>query len=429
MSRYPRTGAVKTRLIPLLGAQGAADLHRELAAHCVARLRPLQATGEAHVEVHFDGGSAAVVRDWLGAWPHMVAQRDGDLGERLHAALSGAFDAGARAAAVVGSDCPSARAVHVRAALRSLDGSDVAIGPAEDGGYWLLAMTAGAAPRALPALFDGVAWGGPDVFEQTLERARAAGLRVTVAERLADVDRPEDVGLWSAQQAIEKAPPESVTVVIPAIDEAGRVGAAVRSALAGGALEVIVVDGGSVDGMRRAAEAAGARVLESPRGRASQMNVGAAEAAGDALVFLHADTRLPEGSAAAVCKALAGEGIGGGCFAWGCDDSSLAPLFTAVGRIRVAITAAPYGDQAIFLRRRTFEDLGGFPLQPVMEDWELVRRFRRLGRLKVLPDRAMTSARRYTEQGALRAVGRDLAVIGGYHLGLDPVALDAWRRR
>lgn len=428
MARFPRAGAVKTRLAPMLGPKGAAELHRELAAHCVARMRPLQATGEARVEVHYEGGSRAAVREWLGRWPQLVPQPDGDLGDRLRAALARSFASGAQGAIVLGSDCPGARATHVRRALRLLGSHDVAIGPAEDGGYWLLGVRAEAAPRALGVLFDRIAWGGDDVFRQTLGRARGAALRVGQADRLGDVDRPCDLGSWHDERLRETAPPTSVSVIVPAVDEVARVGAAVRSAIAGGASEVIVVDGGSSDGTAREAEAAGARVIHAARGRAGQMNLGASAARGDALVFLHADTRLPAGFAALVLEALAAEGTSGGAFAWGTDDTPLARLFMWAGSTRVAVFRVPYGDQALFLLRRTFEDLGGYPIQPVMEDWELAQRVRRLGTLRVLPERTLTSSRRWTEAGVLRPTIAYLGIIAGYRLGIDPVVLDGWRQ-
>ena len=428
MARFPKAGAVKTRLIPALGAQGAAELHRELAAHCVARMRPLQSTGEARVEVHVDGGSTASVRAWLGRWPRVVPQADGDLGDRLRAALSSALTSGAASGVVLGSNCPGVRATHVRAALRQLTTHDVVIGPAEDGGYWLLGIRADAASRALAALFDGISWGGDSVFRQTVERAHAASLTVATLDELADVDRPEDVDRWHAERAGERKPIESVSVVIPALDEVDRIGAAVGSALDGGAAEVIVVDGGSSDATRDAAQAAGARVIDARRGRACQMNAGASEATGDALVFLHADTRLPAGFAARVRDELASAGTSGGAFTWGTDDTPLAGIFNRVGSARIAVFRVPYGDQALFMRREVFDDLGGYPVQPVMEDWELARRLGRLGELRLLPERAITSSRRWTEGGVLRPSIMYLAIIAGYRLGIDPEVLDGWRQ-
>jgi rSAM/selenodomain-associated transferase 2/rSAM/selenodomain-associated transferase 1 len=413
-------------LIPALGADGAAALHREMAAHCVARMRPLQVAGDARVEVHVEGGSPGSVAGWLGHWPRFVRQSDGDLGDRLRAALSGAFASGAPSALVVGSDCPAARATHVRAALRRLETHDVVVGPADDGGYWLLGVRADAESRALPALFEGIEWGGSAVFRDTLRRAAGAGLSVAVAECLADVDRPEDLPLWHAERERER--PRSVSVVVPALNEAAAIGAAVSSAFGGGAGEVIVVDGGSTDGTRHAARSAGARVIDVSRGRAGQMNAGAAAATGDALVFLHADTTLPAESAALVCQALSAEGTSGGAFSWGTYDTPLERLFAFAGRMRMAVFRVPYGDQALFMTKRTFEDLGGYPSQPVMEDWELARRMMRLGSVRILPQRALTSSRRWNKAGVVRASVAYLAIIAGYRFGIDPVVLDGWRQ-
>lgn len=428
VTRFPEPGAAKTRLEPVLGYAGAAGLHRELAAHCVSRMRPLQATGEARVQVHWDGGSAGAVRDWLGDWPQFIRQADGDLGDRLRAILSAAIDSGARTAVVLGSDCPGARATHVRSALERLADHDVVIGPADDGGYWLLGVSARASSRALPVLFEGIAWGTDAVLRETLERAEAASLRVALAEKLSDVDRPEDLRVWRRERAGELTALGPVSVVVPALNEAACIGGAVRNALDGGAAEVIVVDGGSTDGTSRAAALAGAQVIEAPQGRAVQMNAGASAATGDALVFLHADTRLPAGFASRVREALAVGGTSGGAFSFATDDGPLAGFLSRIGRARNTIFGVPYGDQALFLRRRTFEDLGGYPSQPVMEDWELARRLQRLGELRLLPEFAVSSSRRWTEAGLVVPTVSYLAIIAGYRLGIDPVTLDGWRR-
>ena len=244
------------------------------------------------------------------------------------------------------------------------------------------------------------------------------------------MDRPEDVPDAEAVLAADALSPDArVSVVIPALDDSELVGTAVASARAAGAHEVIVVDGGSRDGTRLAAEEAGARVIDAAPGRAAQMNAGAAQSSGEILLFLHADTELPPDAAALAREALTVPGTVAGAFGFAVpSDARFAALISAVGRWRARVTGHPYGDQGLFLSARTFRDLGGFPDLPTMEDWEFVARLRKLGRVAVLDEPAVTSARAWEQNGLLRKTISNLAVIWGYQLGIDPDLLATWRR-
>ena len=220
-----------------------------------------------------------------------------------------------------------------------------------------------------------------------------------------------------------------LSVVIPALNEAGAIAAAVRSAVAGGA-EVIVVDGGSADGTPERAAAAGATVLHSPPGRARQLGVGAGSARGEAVLFLHADTLLPPGWSRSVEEVLADPRVAGGCFRLRFDARSPALALVEWGaRLRVALLGLPYGDQALFLRRSVLERIGGVPEVPIMEDLDLVRALRREGRLARIPLAVATSARRYRARGTLRTALRNTLAAGGWALGLDRERIAAWYRR
>jgi len=220
-----------------------------------------------------------------------------------------------------------------------------------------------------------------------------------------------------------------LSVVIPALNEAGAIANAVRSAAAGGA-EVIVVDGGSADGTPESAAAAGATVLYSSPGRAHQLGVGAGRARGEAVLFLHADTRLPPGWSRGVEEALADPGVAGGCFRLRFDPPTPALALVAWGvRLRVALFGLPYGDQALFVRRQVLERIGGVPQVPIMEDLDLVRAIRREGRLARLPLAIATSARRYRTRGILRTVLRNALAVSAWGLGLDRERIAAWYRR
>jgi rSAM/selenodomain-associated transferase 2 len=224
-------------------------------------------------------------------------------------------------------------------------------------------------------------------------------------------------------------PAVQLTVVIPALDEAEQITGAIASAGAAGC-EIIVVDGGSRDGTPERAAAAGARVVAAPRGRAGQLAAGARLAKGDTILFLHADTRLPEGWDGAVRGALADPRVVGGAFRLVFEPRSPMLRFIELGtRLRVALLRMPYGDQALFARRSVLESLGGIPQVEILEDLDLVRGLKRRGRLACLPLPAVTSSRRYRAAGPLRTMLRNWAAVAGWWLGLPRERIAGWVRR
>lgn len=219
-----------------------------------------------------------------------------------------------------------------------------------------------------------------------------------------------------------------IAVVIPARDEADGICAAVQSARAAG-VEVLVVDGGSVDATAARARAAGARVLRAPPGRARQMQAGANAANADAILFLHADTRLPADYAAALRQALANPRVAGGAFALRFAERRPALRWVEWGlRLRLWFLRLPYGDQAVFVRRSALMQLGGVPQAPIMEDLDLVRGIQRLGGFAMLRSAVTTSARRYLQRGVARTVWRNALALAGWSLGLPRARLAAWYR-
>lgn len=186
-ARAPRPGQTKTRLIPALGAEGAAALHARL-IHRTLRVAREAAPGRVELWCSPDAGDEffSACEDRYGVV--LREQPEGDLGARMHAALADARAAGEHAV-LVGTDCPALSADHLRRARDWLEsGADLVLGPAEDGGYVLIG-----AGRPEPVLFTGMPWGTERVFAETLARARDAGLAVQCLEPLADLDRPEDL--------------------------------------------------------------------------------------------------------------------------------------------------------------------------------------------------------------------------------------------
>ena len=212
-----------------------------------------------------------------------------------------------------------------------------------------------------------------------------------------------------------------VSIVMPVLNEADCVAATLQglAALRGAGAELIVVDGGSRDATLKRCKGLADLTLVAPRGRARQMNFGAARAAGTTLLFLHADTRLPADALGLVQRALdSGHD-------WGRFDVTIegrSRLFPVIARMmnwRSRLSGIATGDQAIFVRRDLFEALGGFPDQPLMEDIELSKRLRRRGRPACIAQRVVTSGRRWERHGVWRTVAKMWRLRFLYWLGVS----------
>lgn len=184
MLKAPRPGLVKTRLAREVGEPEATRIYRRLVELQMSRL----GTGW-RIEIHYAPSDAeGEMRSWLGDGHHYEPQADGDLGDRMRAAMIGAFGRGACRVVFLGGDCPYVDEDVLRVAIEALDEAEVVLGPATDGGYYLIGMK-----WPLPALFEGVDWGTPIVLRQTMERITREGLRATLLRELEDVD---DLPSW-----------------------------------------------------------------------------------------------------------------------------------------------------------------------------------------------------------------------------------------
>jgi rSAM/selenodomain-associated transferase 2 len=198
-----------------------------------------------------------------------------------------------------------------------------------------------------------------------------------------------------------------LSVVLPVLNEAAGLGDALQALepLRARGADIIVADGGSSDRSAALATAGGAHVVNALRGRALQMNAGAAQATGDVLLFLHADTRLPADADALISQALAA-----GAQVWGRFDVAITGrprmlrLIAALMNLRSRLTGIATGDQAMFMTRAAFAAVGGFPAQPLMEDIEMSRRLLTLSRPACLRARVQTSGRRWESRGVWRTM-------------------------
>ena len=204
---------------------------------------------------------------------------------------------------------------------------------------------------------------------------------------------------------IEPAP--RISIIVPTLNEGDGIAAALAALapLREQGHEVIVVDGGSGDGTPALARGAADRVVSAPRGRASQMNAGAALARGEVLVFLHADTRLPENADARILHGLAASGRAWGRFDARIDgESRLLPVIAFFMNLRSRATGIATGDQAIFVRRDAFERAGRFPPLELMEDIALSSSLKRISRPLCIAEKVVTSGRRWERRGIVRTV-------------------------
>ncbi|MFC1530123.1 TIGR04283 family arsenosugar biosynthesis glycosyltransferase [Gemmatimonadota bacterium] len=419
LTRYPTPGRVKTRLQAALGEEQTALLHGEMVEYTLATASAWSGKARIDLEVRIDGASEEEFREWLGSGQAFVTQGEGDLGARMSRSFEDGFNRGDDRIVLIGTDMPQLTPAHLTIAFERLLHHDLVLLPATDGGYGLIGLRSPA-----PELFTGIAWGSGDVLNATVDKAAGRGLSVSMLKPLGDVDTPEDLPLW------ERTADRFISVIIPTFNEEGNILSTLERVgdIPGG--EVIIVDGGSSDGTVETAEGWGARVVLSHPGRGRQMDLGAEEATGDILLFLHADTLLPEDWHTVIREAMSDPLTVGGAFSWKVDAPG--PFLRWIERTvewRIRLFNLPYGDQAIFVKASVFRELDGYISIPLMEDVDLVRRLRKYGNLARLNASVTTSARRYERYGPFRTTMRNKVILFGYYLGIRPEQLARWYYR
>lgn len=416
---------MKTRLSGALGEAGAAEL---AGAFIEDTCGLVSAARDVTPILVLDGAMGAL--SGLPSAVQVWEQGSGDLGARLERALCRALMSH-DAVIALGADSPGLPAELLTQVRHALKLTEAAMGPAEDGGFYALGLR-----RCPKELFRGLPWSRPDTGTAMLSRLRQAGLQPRVTDTWFDIDTPADLSrleallsrraLFAARtraclQTLQRRPsPDeriSVSVIIPTWNESARIERRLEELrqlrqCSGEAFirDVCVADGGSTDGTRALSRGfTGVRVLDGARGRAKQMNAGARFAAGDVLLFLHADVSLPEDALEQVARALSGPSVVAGAFRTrtvadlppagpGRGSSRLFRRALFLADIRSRYSRRPYGDQALFVRGAVFRHLGGFPDQALMEDLEMSRKLAREGRIHTARSCVRVSGRRFLER-------------------------------
>lgn len=219
-----------------------------------------------------------------------------------------------------------------------------------------------------------------------------------------------------------------ISVIIPVLNEASRINSIIDHLCDRGFCgnhEIIVVDGDPDGGTIGAAKYGKVKSILAPKGRARQMNAGADASNGDILLFLHADTRLPDKAPQKIISAMKQEKYVAGAFDLGIDSNRISiKVISYTASWRSHLTRIPYGDQGIFIKRNYFYQIGGYGDMPLMEDVELMRRIKKMGdRIFILPDRISTSARRWEQEGILYCSLRNMIISNLYYIGVSPHTL------
>ena len=312
---------------------------------------------------------------------------------------------------------PRLTPAHLDEAFDALDHHDVVLGPATDGGYYLIGLTTDA-----PSLFQNISWGGPEVLTQTMQACDRIGLRYTLLEPLGDIDTPADLATWGRERLVPANRSPRVSVVIPARDEQDHLAATLASVLQARDVEVLLVDGESTDRTADIARAFGVTVLPCVPSRGVQLNLGASRSRGAVLLFVHADTLLPSAYLGEVFQTLCRPGVVAGAFSLRIDARGVAPRLIDFGvQLRSRLMQRPYGDQAMFMSREVFENAGGFPPLSCMEDYAMLDRLHALGAVRTSHRPVLTSARRWRAHGWMRVTLKHQWMILRHQLSRDRV--------
>lgn len=422
--KAPVLGRVKTRLAYSIGVEPATMMYRLMCEHCLNLALPQN----CDVIIAYDDEEKATLPSYLKG--KILFYQTGDaLGERMHNAFKTVFEQGYKRAILIGSDIPEVDECILDEAFALLAQNDAILSPTHDGGYYLIGFHQ---KMFCKAAFKGITYSQSDVYANTL--FKLSHLRVARGEMLRDIDTLEDLRTFVntaspsplcdfATHVLEALP--KISVVIPVYHEDETLLhtiAHLRAMAYTQQYEVIVVDTHAITTLHRLT-LENVHFAYAKKGRANQMNEGALKARGEVLLFLHADTWLPQHWDRWVLQAL--ERHKAGAFMLGIDDAH--PLLRCIefmANFRTSLTKIPYGDQAHFFQTSFFKNLGSYANMALMEDVEMMKRLKKQGELiTLLKPKVLTSARRWHKEGIVYTTLRNRVLSLLYTMGVSPEKL------
>ena len=428
--RLPEPGKVKSRLAAAVGPMEAAHVYERLVRRTlgvVADYKRNQTETEIFISFTPPDREDDMRRAFPGPW-EFTPQENGSLGRRMESAVEGVRRLGFRQVVLIGSDLSDIEASDFSAAFQILDDGFAALGPAEDGGFYLIGLN-----RPCPEAFAPEDWGAGEIFARTERLLNHSGIKVRTPPVRRDVDSPEDLRFMHSDPTLRTR----LSVIVPSVGPPRR---AIELATALSPRlwpddEILIVRGeknSSGTGPAEPVDPNGrVRLLVSPIGRGIQLDAGAAAARGDIFLFLHVDSIPPADFAWSVRRIVLNPDASLGCFRLGFSPGG--PILDAVAswaNHRTRLFGLPYGDQGLFCRKETFRAVGGFRGLMLMEDVDFVRRCRKSGRLLMLDETTATSPERYLRKGIFANSLKNHFILLAYRLGADHRKLfDLYYRR
>ena len=429
MVKYPEPGKVKTRLGREIGMDNAARLYRDFVSRLLTTCSEISCPKV--ISCHPDR-PASDYQQWLGHEYAYIVQRGNDLGLIMRDSFEQAFDLGFSRVILLGSDIPHLPGDYVEKAINKFEGNDLVIGPALDGGYYLLGINKKSFNYKI---FKEIPWSTSKVFALTLRVIADNNLTRFILPCLRDIDTLDDFNAIrnDLSMAVEKSGTKAdtaqnrtaISVIIPVYKEQEEINSFlehVKRVFPGQRHEIIIVDGSPGLETLSAVDVPGVKAINSDKGRGKQMNTGASMARAQILLFLHSDTLLPENAPELIANAFrTDQNIMAGAFSLGIESSKWPlRLIEKAANLRSGMTRVPYGDQGIFIRKDYFREIGGFRAMPIMEDLELMTRIRKLGhKIDILPEKTRTSPRRWEKEGIGRCTLRNWIIRVVYHFGVS----------
>ncbi|XP_053377641.1 uncharacterized protein LOC123529317 [Mercenaria mercenaria] len=462
-TRYPVAGKAKTRLIPALGSAGAARLQVCMTEHVLQTLQKVynSLNKAVNVTLQYNGGTQAQMHDWLDRklWglPCVYRPQTGNsLGEKLKFAVKDSFSRGNERVVVIGADIPGITETVVVKAFEALSKprTDMVIGKAEDGGYYLIGFNKNA-KRYIDDVFEDIEWGTDKVFLQQINKAETLQASVSILPViLQDVDTEEDIAVFEREVGISRDELCDTTwsIIVPTLNEEKNITKMLNNVIQScsnlkNVREIIICDGGSCDKSEDVVKEFSktspviVRMIQSKPGRGNQLITGVTAASGTNYLFLHADTKLPKNFDVLAIECLETPGVVAGAFPFQLDvleDSDLKrsePWWFILqmkglvwgANLRASKYEKPYGDQALFMKKRTYKTAGGFPPYFLMEDYILIEKLKTLGHIGIVKGSPIvTSYRRWRKWGYFKVTGLSQLIIIAYKLGVHPNTLAKW---